>query len=320
MNSNVELNKLTELIIHTQDITAIENALVGIHSINDVDVLNHTPLYYCVTLNTSPLVLNIIIRAGAKVNYSHIVDAVIHNKNPKIAIALYHQLTPLHQRDLDYLFLLSCSHRTDFDLLTFFVNEGASLEATLGIDLYPDWEEDLEWLGEVNDEVMVEQNAIVLALYENPSPLKIIKKLIELKVDVNYIDSVGNSILSHALDDLPLLKILIEEGNADIHIKDALGKTPLMSACEGENIEVSLYLIEQERELDKVSKEGKTALHYALCCHLCNNYQVVVSLITRGADINKEDMDGNTPLEIAMEHFAHSEIVRFLEEKVAHLP
>jgi len=302
MDRSAEGKKLIDVIIHAQPIEEIEKILSGIFSINEVDVLNHSPLYYAITTNPSVEVLNVLITRGAKVNISHLRDAIIHNKNPEIAITLYSLLAPLDQRDLDYLFLLSASNRRDVALLHFFVKEGALLDATIGIDLYPDWEDEIELPNEDSDLTMVEQNAIVLAFYENPSPLSMVKELIDIGVNVDFVDSVGNSILTHSLDDINLLKILIEEGHANIHIIDS--------------IEVSMYLIEKDRDLDKVSKEGKTALHYALCCHLCNNYEVVTSLISHGADVLKEDGDGNSPLVIAREHYAHAKIIRYLENLV----
>ena len=316
MDRSAEFKKLIDLIVHTTHVKDIETALTGIYTINEVDILSHSPLYYAVTTNSSVQVLNTLIKRGAIVEFSHVKEAVIHNSNPEIAINLYELIKPLTQRDLDYLFLLSASNRSDYRLLHFFVEEGASLEATIGIDLYPDWEDVLDFPTEVNDLVMVEQNAIVLAFYENPSPLAIVKELIHLGVDVNYVDSVGNSILSHVLDDLDFLKVLVEEGNADINICDALGKTPLMSACEGENVGVALYLIEKDQHVNRMSKEQKTALHYALSCHLCNNYEVVTSLIAHGADITLEDGEGNSPLLIAREHFAHGEVIKYLEDKL----
>jgi len=312
MDRSTEFKKLIDLIVHTTHVKEIETALTGIFTINEVDILSHSPLYYAVTANPSVQVLNTLIKRGAIVEFFHVKEAVIHNSNPEIAINLYELIKPLTQKDLDNLFLLSASNRSDCRLLHFFVEEGASLGATIGIDLYPDWEEGFDFL----TEVMVEQNAIVLAFYENPSPLAIVKELIHLGVDVNYVDSVGNSILSHVLDDLDFLKILVEEGKADINICDALGKTPLMSACEGENVEVALYLIEKDQHVNRMSKEQKTALHYALSCHLCNNYEVVTSLIAHGADITLEDGEGNSPLLIAREHFAHGEVIRYLEDKL----
>ena len=165
---------------------------------------------------------------------------------------------------------------------------------------------------EENNLIMVEQNALILALYENPAPLKMIKELLRIGVDVDYTDSLGNNVISHALDDIDLIKILVESG-ANIHKTDALGKTPLMCACEGENIDVALYLISVDDEINNVSNEKKTALHYALSCHLTNNIEVVKALIRKGADLTMEDGEGDTPLMVALSHFAYGEIIYLIE-------
>lgn len=316
MDSSTEMATLIDLIIHKGDIKEIEAALVKVHTIHEKDEASLTPLYYAVTTNTSVEVVNTLMKAGASVDFSYLTESVIHNKNPEIVVELYHHLFPLTINELDYLFLLVASHRIDYSLLHFFVKEGANIDSCLGIDLYPDWEDELDLSDEEKSLYLVRQNAIVLALYENPSPIKMIQELIKIGVNVNFIDSVGNSVLTHSLDDITLLKILIEEGNADIHVTDSIGKTPLMSACEGENIEVALYLIEKEDDMNRVSKEGKTALHYALCCHLCNNYSVVIALINHGADINRVDGEGKSPLDIALEHFAHTKIIRLIERNL----
>ncbi len=310
------IETLIDLIVHTTTVQDIEKALVNIQHIDEKDSNSHTPLYYAATRNESVEVVKILIKAHATLDFYYLEQAVIHNKNQHVAIELYNHLKPLTKRQLDYLFLLVAAHRTDYSLLTFFKEEGANINSTIGIDLYPDWEDELELQDDEKDLYLVKQNAIVLAFYENPSPITMIRHLIHLKVNVNFVDSVGNSILTHALDDLEVLQVLIQEGAADIHITDSIGKTPLMSACEGENNEVALYLIEKDDELNRYSNEQKTALHYALSCHLCNNFVVVRALIAKGADIKLVDGNGNSALDIAINHFSYGDIIRYLEQKV----
>ncbi|NCB02658.1 MAG: ankyrin repeat domain-containing protein [Spirochaetia bacterium] len=315
MNRSPEFNHLINLIVHLSPVREIELALIPIIDINLTDVLNHTPIDYASTVNPCVEVIEALIKAGSRVDYSLLREAVIHNPNPEIAITLYRLISPLTQNDIDYLFLMAVSNRSDTSLLHYFVKEGANIHTLIGMDLYPEWEEDLDWEGEENDFTLVEQNALVVAMYENPHPIKMVRELIALGVDVNHRDALGNSVISHSLDDLSLLKVLVEEGKAHLHTFDSGGKTPLMSACEGENIEVALYLISKESEINTLSIEHKTALHYALMCHLTNNYKVVKSLIDHGSDVNIVDGDGNSPLMIARNHFAYSEIIALLEKQ-----
>jgi ankyrin repeat protein len=214
---------------------------------------------------------------------------------------------------LNSLFLLSVSSRKDDELIPFFLENGASRSATIGIDIYPDYDDDEELDDAPSPLWMVVQNALVLAIYENPYPIHMVKILLKEHVDPNFVDEEGNAVILHALDDVELVSMLVESG-ASLDWSDPLGKTPLMLACEGENSEVALYLIEHDVHINRLSGEMKSALHYALMCHLMNNYEVVSSLISHGADVEMVDGEGRTPLEIAKIHYAHRQVITLLEK------
>jgi len=312
MDRSKDFKHVCDLCIHVDDIREIEKALIHIRDVNECDENGHTPLYYAITQNTSLEVLEILLLAGSHVTFTTLCDAVIHNTNPKIALRLFDILKPLKREYLDYLFLLCCSSRTDQILLKFFLANGSRIDSTIGIDLYPDYDDDDQFDRSSSSQLFVAQNALVLAIYENPSPEIMVPILLEVGVNPNYVDSEGHCVLYHALDDIQLVKSLVA---ADAHVdhRDNVGKTPLMNACEGENNEVSLFLIEHDTNLNRRSYEHKTALHYALSCHLSSNYDVILSLLSHNADVFIRDGEGKTPLDLAKMNFAHSPIISLLE-------
>ena len=316
MDNSTDFEKLCDLCIHSEKTGLIEQELVRIRDVNECDCCGHTPLYYAITQNLSPEVLEVLLKAGSSVTFTSLCDAVIHNRNPLVAIRLFDILKPLRRDYLDYLFLLSAASCTDDVLVRFFIDNGARCDATIGIDLYPDYDFDDQYEGDTVPPVLVAQNALVLALYENPSPKEMIGYLLASKVDPDFTDSEGHCVLYHALEDIEIVRLLVESG-ARLDQTDNLGKTPLMIACEGENKEVALYLIEHDKDLDKRSWESKTALHYALSCHLVSNYEVISSLISHGADIESCDGEGHTPLEVAKIHYAHSAVISLLQKALS---
>jgi ankyrin repeat protein len=96
--------------------------------------------------------------------------------------------------------------------------------------------------------------------------------------------------------DLKLVKLLIEKG-ADVNVTTQYGLTPIIVACNSENLEIAKLLIEKGANVNAANHIGKTALHTAL--DSCDR-EIVDFLIDNGADVNVTTKYGTTPLIISI--------------------
>ena len=92
-----------------------------------------------------------------------------------------------------------------------------------------------------------------------------------------------------------LLNSLISLG-ADLNIKNNKGKTPLMNACEkNENIILG-YLLEAGANVNKQDHDGNTAAHYCIQ-NGCNN-SLLKALKDAKADLTIQNNNGKTAMEL----------------------
>ncbi len=296
--------------------TDLEPLLVQVRNVNETDAEGHTPLWHASLHNPNVSVADTLLKAGAENSVDMVSLAVINNPNPEVAVHLYHQLPSVSQDDKNLLFLLSAAANTHDRLVRFFCEDGADIDTTMPMDLYLDpHAEDSEALDMdemwISDDQSVEQNALVVAIYENPEPVSMVRTLISLGVEVNAIDSEGYPVIIHALDDGEIVQELLK-GGVDVNSSDVHGMTPLMHACAADVNDVALLLLTHTRQVNTKSQTGETALHYALGCHLDDNALVVQALIEAGSNVNEPDGDGLLPLEIARFNYCSDQIIDLL--------
>jgi len=294
--------------------------LVKVRDVNAADEDGNSPLWYSANKNPSVSVLTTLLEAGAVPDFNILCAAIVHNPNTDIAKLLYRKLAPLRRESLDHAFLMAAASNTDDELIRFFALEGADIQAKLPMDIYPHADEDefdIEaeddedglWM-EDGDPVM--QNALVVAIYENPEPATMVEHLIKMGVAIDVVDEEGYTVLMHALDNLEVVKALLA-GGVDVDAVDLGGHTALMHACEGENPEAALALMQAGADVSKVSDYGENALHHALGCHMKDNLEVVRALIEAGVDVNLSDGDGYSPIHLARMNCAGDAVVALLE-------
>ncbi len=212
------------------------------------------------------------------------------------------------------------------EIMKYLVENGANLQTrnTYGQTLlmlslqfgYLDCMQYLIDLGVPIDDVDHEGNtALHIAIKKRNG--NIIKLLLKNNADINKRNLKNDPCLLTAIEacaDENILKILIEEGKADIHALDNFGHTALHRAAQKENISTMKYLLAQgadieatdkEKQLSKVFRkdyakfgrredsDGYTPLISAV---LYQRVRSVNFLIQQKADVNATDTDGSTPL------------------------
>jgi ankyrin repeat protein len=103
---------------------------------------------------------------------------------------------------------------------------------------------------------------------------------------------------------------------SDVNWSDHYGNTPLIEACIGgapaTKEVVSLLLTDSHINIDQSNKAGRTALHHA--AFWWRPVEVVSLLLQAGAELNRKDNDGNTPLHEASSDF---DLAKFLIDEGA---
>lgn len=123
----------------------------------------------------------------------------------------------------------------------------------------------------------------------------------KLSIDQKLFKAIKNN-------DLGDLKICLCKGaNPNAINKDGL--TPLQSAIVLSNYDIIEVLVNQPIDLNLTFGRIKmTVLHYAV--HL-NNIRLVQLLVDKGADIKIKDLNGDTPLDLAI-NYGYRDLIPYL--------
>jgi ankyrin repeat protein len=93
--------------------------------------------------------------------------------------------------------------------------------------------------------------------------------------------------------DLKTIEALLEKGDIDVNVKDSLGRTPLHYIVEKDLSSFgAVALLSRGADVNAKDKDGQTPLHWAVWY---NNFNVVMQLIARGAEVNVLSL-GRIPL------------------------
>ncbi|MDA3916913.1 MAG: ankyrin repeat domain-containing protein [Deltaproteobacteria bacterium] len=139
------------------------------------------------------------------------------------------------------------------------------------------------------------------ALYENNMPM--VKKLLDLQVDANSRNEIGQTPLHIALNE-KIIKLLISKG-ADVNARDDQGMTPIFNKA----INQIILLVKAGADINLQSREGNTAVMWFAYSGYLDGIRYLVS---QGADIKVKNKYNQTASDIA-EKFGHLKVVEYLE-------
>ena len=160
---------------------------------------------------------------------------------------------------------------------------------------------------------------------------EVVKLLLSAGAEVDKSDEVGNfPLLAECMrGDSELIKLLVDAGAKVDKMRDRDGVTPLMAAANQGHRKVVQLLVDAGATVDKADRDGRTALFFGLddhmeavqllldrgadldravnCCqglgatrlHWASKVGLlgmVRSLLDAGADVNRQDFSGETPL------------------------
>lgn len=156
---------------------------------------------------------------------------------------------------------------------------------------------------------------LIISIYKNM--FSAVKDLIRNKgVDVNVMCSIGTTIKTSKTDyieldsDFPLtfaksykmIKLLVGQFGANVNSRNKDNSTPLMYLAEIVDEKVLPYLISKGANVNHKDIDGNTALHDAVKrrfdISIDTSNKIIVNLLNNGANPNIKNNDGDTPLHI----------------------
>ena len=109
---------------------------------------------------------------------------------------------------------------------------------------------------------------------------------------------------------------LLLDRNADVHVRDTDGDTPLHCAAIAGRLEEARLLLGLNVEVNSRNNEGSTPLHLASEGYWEGNPDIVQLLLGHGADTQARNFSGKTASEVAR-GLKQQEIVQLLSEHAA---
>jgi len=146
---------------------------------------------------------------------------------------------------------------------------------------------------------MTKLDKAIKAVYQRDQ--KSILRLIDGGFNVNESDRDGRPILTHAVlshtPDVKLIEFLLISG-ADVDWQDTEGWTPLHYASQANNTDLVQLLIKHKAQIDADDLFGNTPLYKAVF-HCRGKDDVIRLLIDSGADPDKKNKHGVSPRDLA---------------------
>jgi ankyrin repeat protein len=290
-----------------------EIALALINKGADLDIKDkdgHTPLHWATSTN-NPEIAFTLIENGANPDiqdskgHTPLYLAILHGNNDlvnalidssnNINICREDGVTPLHV----------AAKKENNEIIATLIEKGANIDIQ---DNYG--ETPLHYAVSGNKETvatLIQNGADINIRAKNgQAPLHVaalgnnetVATLIENGADIDIQDEMGHTPLLLAIikNKFDNVLYLIEKG-ADISIKSIWDHNPIQAAISFGFIEIAYVLIDNGINLDEeITFAGESPLAYAIW-H--NRTEIVLALINKGADVNKKDKYGESPLDLA---------------------
>lgn len=148
-----------------------------------------------------------------------------------------------------------------------------------------------------------EKSPLIQVVKSHDCTLKKVKRLITANNEIVHDqDMHGCTALALAIprNETKIISLLLDFG-ADINKANNEGVTPLMVAMRYGSESLIKYLITKKAKIDASDSNGNTALLRIISNHLSNKIRIML-LIKNGADIEKANNKGFTPLMAAVSH------------------
>lgn len=130
-------------------------------------------------------------------------------------------------------------------------------------------------------------------------------------MDYQSLDLNGKTALHHAIFSVEVMEELLKNGfSTALNVQDDNGNTPLMNACAENRVDVVKLLLEFKAQPNAKNNQGYTALIKTV--EYSKSNEIIQMLSTACADIEAEDMYGNTAIMIA---YTYSKSDQFPEAK-----
>jgi ankyrin repeat protein len=141
--------------------------------------------------------------------------------------------------------------------------------------------------------------------------MSMMMSLLPKTMDYQSLDLNGRTALHHAISSIEVVEALLKNGfSTALNIQDDNGDTPLMQACSENRVDVVKLLLEFKSQPNAKNKQGYTALIKTV--EYSKSNEIIQMLSTAGADIEAEDIYGNTAIMIA---YTYSKSDQFPEAK-----
>jgi len=113
-----------------------------------------------------------------------------------------------------------------------------------------------------------------------------------------------------------VVKLLIKYG-ANINIKNNKGESPLFIVCHPYFINLLKYLLNIKNNVNTVDNLGNTILHYVCLWYDDDSEEMLNYIIQCGADMNKTNYEGETPLMYSCVNSRNNKYISILVENAA---
>ena len=267
--------------------------------VNEKDDRGYPSIVYSAFYNPDTQIIDYLVDKGADINFltdkkeNILIFAARNNPNENIIEYLLNKGFDINFVTVDgETPILAAAQNSHYFVLEKLIEKGANLKAV-----------------DNNN-----RNALFIASKCNDRPY-IISFLIEKGIPANYRDENGNTAVLFAAqnNNVNIIKTLVEKG-ADLKSVNDRGFTALMSALyEGNNnIEMIKYLIENGIDVNAKSSENITALMEAATS--ITDPAIIELLITAGAEISEEDVNGDNAYTIAKKYNPNPAIAELIKK------